>query len=149
MSDISERIVALQKMTTAELRRTWRRLLGEEPRSFNRDWLRKRLAWAIQVQEFGGLSEMAKGRIEELTAEAQLWMPLGRTAFAGFGGSFQAAPRTLERIYRGRTLAVIVREEGYEFEGKIYPSLTAIAKTVTGSHCSGPRFFGTQRKRSS
>jgi len=147
---MSERILALQQMTTAELRSTWRRLLGEEPRSSNRGWLRKRLAWAIQVKEFGGLSEMAKGRIEELTPEAQIWMPLGRTALAGLMGSqsSEAAPRVLVRTYRGRSLTVTVREDGFEFEGEIYASLTAVAKTITGSHVSGPRFFGTRRKRS-
>ena len=68
---IHARIDALRQMTVAELREEWRRVMDEEPRSRNRTWLWRRLAWAIQAMEFGGLSERARRRIEELIPIAE------------------------------------------------------------------------------
>ena len=146
---VQDRLLALQDMSVGELRREWQKVLGEAPRSYHRRWLCKRLAWAIQAREFGGLSEMAKRRIGKLQTAAEPWMPLGRASGNPSTSRYgrDLAP-SLSRSYKGQTLTVIVREDGFEFEGKTYRSLTAIAKTVTGSHVSGPRFFGTRRKRS-
>jgi hypothetical protein len=152
-ASITTRIFALQRMSTAQLRAEWRRLMGEEPRSYHRTWLWRRLAWAVQAREFGGLSEQAGRRIEELTPEAEAWMPLGRRAFGTLpptppspsnGNSPLPAPGSeIVRRYRGRNLVVRVLEDGFAFEGQRYASLSAIVKVVTGgSHQSGPRFFG-------
>lgn len=154
---ITARIRALQGMTTAEVREEWRRVMGEEPRSYHRTWLWRRLAWAIQAKEFGGLSERTKRRLEELAPEAEAWMPLGKRAFQSFqppapsppgGNTPLPAPGTeIVRRYRGRDLLVRVLDDGFEFEGQRYVSLSAIVKVVTGgSHQSGPRFFGLKAR---
>ena len=149
---MTDRILALQRMSTAELREEWRRVMGEEPRSFHRRWLWRRLAWAIQAKEYGGLSALAQRRLEELSVHAEAWMPLGKRAFRGLASEATPGPRQpepgamLTRRYRGRTIVVTVRQDGYEYEGKIYGSLTAVAKAVTsGSHQSGNAFFGLAR----
>jgi Protein of unknown function (DUF2924) len=55
---------------------------------------------------------------------------------------------TLVRQWRGRTHTVLVREDGFEYDGERYRSLTVIAERITGAHWSGPRFFGlTKRAR--
>jgi len=155
---ITARIQALQQMTTAELREEWRRVMGEEPRSYHRTWLWRRLAWAIQAKEYGGLSARAQERLKELLPHAETWMPLGRKAFQDIGtplpvpqarDSRLPAPGTvLTREYRGRTIAVTVLEDGFDLEGKRYPSLTAVAKAVTGTHWNGHLFFfGSPSKR--
>lgn len=154
-ADLTARIQALQRMSTAQLRAEWRRLMREEPRSSNRTWLWRRLAWAIQAKEFGGLSASAQKRLEELSVHAESWMPLGRRAFNGLPSAPttpSTGPRrpepgtTLVRRYKGRTIAVTVRDDGYELDGKIYASLTAVATAVTGgSHQSGRAFFGLAR----
>ena len=152
---MAARIVALQRMTTAELREEWRRVMGEEPRSYNKAWMWKRLAWIIQSREFGGLSERAKQRLEELMPYAEEWMPLGRRAFRGVTTVPNTPTRdglpspgtVLTRRYKGRTLAVTVLEDGFEFEGRRYPTLTAIATVVTGSHWNGWHFFGLKVSR--
>lgn len=151
-ASMSDRILALQQMTTAELREEWRRVMGEEPRSYHRRWLWRRLAWAIQAKEYGGLSALAQRRLEELSVHAEAWMPLGKRAFRGLEvkaapGPLRPAPgATLTRRYRGRTIVVAVRQDGYEYEGQIFSSLTAVAKAVTGgSHQSGKAFFGLAR----
>jgi len=145
---MAARIAKLQQMSTAQLREEWRTVMGEEPRSHNRQWMFKRLAWAIQALEYGGLSERAKQRLEELLPFAEVWMPLGRKAFpkATNGRHTNGRPLTsgtvIVRDYKGRTIAVTVLEEGFECDGKRYPSLTAVAKAVTGSHWNGHHFFG-------
>ncbi len=151
-ADLSARIQALEQMTVAELREEWRRVMGEEARSYNKAWLWRRLAWAIQAREFGGLSARAKARLEELAVEAEAWMPLGKRAFRSERGAAPVPqsrdPRlptpgtVLTRPYRGRTIAVTVLEGGFEYEGRRYPSLSAVAKAVTGSHWNGLLFFG-------
>jgi hypothetical protein len=68
------------------------------------------------------------------------------------GGAFCApAPElktgtTLLRQWRGYTHAVLVRDDGFEYEGQRYRSLSVIAKRITGAHWSGPRFFGLTKK---
>ena len=152
-STITDRIHALQQMTTAQLREEWRCVMGEEPRSYHRTWLWRRLAWAIQAKEYGGLSARAQERLQELLPHAETWMPLGKRAFQNVGSPLPdpqlkdprlPAPGTeVVRLYRGRNLVVRVLEDGFEFESRRYATLSAIVKVVTGgSHQSGPRFFG-------
>ena len=155
---VTARIHALQQMTTAQLREEWRQVMGEEPRSYHRTWLWRRLAWAIQAKEYGGLSARAQERLKELLPQAEAWLPLGRRAFQDAGTGLPT-PRTRDprlpasgteivRSYRGRNLVVRILEDGYEFEGRRYASLTKIVKAVTGgSHQSGPRFFGLKGKQ--
>src|SRR2546425_13064914 len=84
-STITAKIQALQQMSTAQLREEWRCIMGEEPRSYHRTWLWKRLAWAIQAKEYGGLSALAQERLKELSVHAEAWMPLGKRAFQDVG----------------------------------------------------------------
>jgi len=139
-------------MSVAELREEWRRVMGEEPRSYNKVWLWRRLAWAIQAKEFGGLSARAEQRLQELAVEAEAWMPLGKLTFEGQATS-SPIPRTrdprlpspgtvITRPYRGQTVAVTILESGFEYEGRRFESLTAVASAITGSHWNGMQFFG-------
>jgi len=149
---IAGRIAKLQTMTTAQLRDEWRRLIGGEPRSFNRRFLFKRVAWAIQAREYGGLSARAQARLEELLPYAEMWMPIGRRGLANPPpAAAPTGPRpgtVLTRAYKGHTIAVLVRDDGrFEWEGRIYDSLTAVATAITGSHWSGAHFFGLRRIR--
>lgn len=148
------RIAKLQTMTTAQLRDEWRRVIGGEPRSNNRRFLYKRVAWAVQAKEYGGLSARAQARLEELLPFAEMWMPIGRRGLADPPPATPAPSLTpgsiLTRSYKGRTVAALVRPDGrFEHDGEIYESLSAVAKAVTGSHWNGNLFFGlkTGRKR--
>ena len=150
---MAARIAKLAQMSTADLRREWREVIGEEPRSYNRQWMFKRLAWAIQAKEYGGLSARAQARIEELLPYAEMWMPLGRKAFpqaltaSANGHRRLPSPGTvITKVYKKKTLAVTVLADGFEFDGERYPSLTAIAKAVTGTHWNGWHFFGLNER---
>jgi len=149
---LTTRIAILRRMTATQLREEWRRVMGEEPRSYHRTWLWRRLAWAIQAKEFGGLSARAQERLKELLPHAEAWMPLGKRGLQEVCTPLPVpktrdarlpAPGTiLTRKYRGRTVAVTVLEDGgFDLEGKRFSSLTAVAKAVTGSHWNGHLFF--------
>jgi len=151
----------LRSMTVAELQIEWRRLYGAESRSRNRDFLWKRLAWRLQELQRGGLSPKAQQRIDELAPSA---FERARTPSAAVPDD--ATPRPAEtrqrsrdarlpvpgsvitKTYKGRELRVTVRDDGYEYDGAMYGSLTAVAKAVTGSRSiNGKLFFNLVGRR--
>src|SRR5262245_13245565 len=152
---IEERLAPLEHMTTAEWKTEWRLVFGEDPRSGNRAWMQKRLAWALQAEEYGGLSEEAQRRIEELLPEALKWLPWGIGAFPMRDAAGSPVRRrdlapgtTLTRRYKDRTIVVRVRGDGrFEYEGRLFSSLTAVVKEVTGGHWSGNHFFKLPKVR--
>ena len=154
-ASIPAQIARLQKMSVAELREEWKRLYeGEEPRVSNRVWLWKRLAWRIQELEYGGLSDAALQRLEELmpTAELALRNPPGRkqplpVPVEPVRDKRIPPPGTvLLRKYKDQAITVEVLANGFEWDGRQYRSLSAVAKEVTGSHLNGIRFFHLDRK---
>ena len=139
-------------MKVPELIERYRELYGRPPRVKRREHLWKRCAWKLQEQRFGGLSTVAKRRLEELIAEIDL--PLGEqqwTVSGHLNGHVRPADHKVgtvfTRTWHGREVRSVAVEGGYECDGVVYRSLSAVAKAVTGSHWSGRRFFGlTQRK---
>jgi len=163
---VTSQIAELQRMTVAQLRVKWRELYGEETRSFNRVYLWRRLAWRVQELEYGGLSQRAKDRIAELNATDDLrflpprrWNPEASVAETGASraesgpirDSRLPSPGTvLTRLYHGHEIRVTVLGKGFEWQGRPYRSLSAIAREVTAQRWNGVLFFGlTDRKRKS
>jgi len=157
---VKQEIATLQGMTVTELRAKYQRVFGEATRSHNRDHLRKRIAWRVQALAEGGLSERARRRAEELANDADLRMNAPKhPAPTAPGRTRQATlcvahhdrlpmPGTvLTRDYRGKTLVVTVLPKGFEYNNKVYRSLTAVAKVVTGTHWNGYHFFGLTRNK--
>ena len=140
------RLDRLQDLDGAALREEWRRLCRSEPPRISRDLLMRALAYRLQELEFGGLPKWARQSLAGATTNSQ---PSDRKQ----GTSKPAEPRLkpgarLVREWRGRTHTVMTLDDGFEFEGRLYRSLTQIAREITGAHWSGPRFFGLKdRKR--
>lgn len=160
---MAARIRALQDMTVPELREQYREVFGEETRSRHKEFLWRRIAWRMQANEEGDLSERALRRAAELANDADVRLlpprevrpqrgpaPAARTrvhAFAGSGGGRLPMPgAVLVREYKGREVRVTVLDEGFEHEGKVHRSLSAVAKEVTGAHWNGFHFFGIARR---
>jgi len=152
---VAREVAALKRMTVKQLRGRYLEVFGEESRSGNKDFLWKRIAWRIQALAEGDLSERARRRAEELANDADLRIrrppeqprsPGGatRTAKVAFRGrAGELMPGTiLTREYKGETVQVMVRDDGFEYLGEVYRSLSAVAKAVTGSHWNGHYFFG-------
>jgi hypothetical protein len=144
------------------LRRRYQELFGEPTRAANKTWLVKRLAWRLQALAEGDLSERARQRALELARDADLRLtsprnttPVASQPLAGRSGQRPSKTRDrlpppgtiLHRPYKGAVLQVQILERGCQFEGRIYPSLSAVARAITGSHCSGFLFFGLTSKR--
>ena len=153
----------LRHMSVDQLRDRWRELYGEESRSRNKDFLFRRLAFRLQEIRLGGLSDRAKARLTELgQAEFQRGRtPNGGCVVTGPGPMATASPRrvrdarlpvsgsVITKRYKGRELRVVVREDGFEYDGAVFGSLSALAREITGStHINGKLFFNlVTRKR--
>jgi len=123
-----------------ELRGEWRRLYHSEPPRLSRDLLVRGISYRIQELEHGGLGKATRRKLKTL---ARMFRTEGRVA-PDPGLSLKPGAR-LVREWHGRTHAVTVTEDGFEYAGASYPSLTKVAKAITGAHWSGPRFFGLVR----
>ena len=158
LPNLATEIAALPRLRVSELRAKFVIVFGEPTPSHNKVWLVKRLAWRLQAQAEGNLSERARRRAAELVADADLRQsapPAQATTQAPDQPSPLRLPANdhlprpgtiLTRRYKGRTLQVEVLDYGFAFEGQTYRSLSAVAKAVTGSHCSGHFFFGLAQK---
>jgi hypothetical protein len=140
-ADLSERLAALDAMTHADLRAEWRRLYrAHPPRKIGRDLLELAVAWKLQETVLGGLSPATRRRLAELadTLKAKGDLTKARAVKLKPGAR-------LVREWHGRTHDVLVTEAGFLWRGETWRSLTAIAREITGTHWSGPRFFGLDK----
>jgi hypothetical protein len=157
---LATEMAALQRLPVPELRVRFAAVFGEPTRAHNKVWLVKRLAWRLQALAEGDLTQRARQRAAELLNDADLRLsppgddqvPSGPTPAPTPTlrlPTDERLPRPgtlLTRRYKGRTLQVEVLEHGFRFNGQVYRSLSAVAKVVTGSHCSGHFFFRLTRK---
>src|SRR5271166_383020 len=138
---IATEVNALRQRTAAELRQRFAELFGEPTRASNKTWLIRRIAWRLQALAEGDLSERARQRAAELANDADLrigppQLPRARAASARAPAPVppqrdQRLPppgTMLTRRYKGRLLQVLVRSDGFEFEGRLFQSLSAAAK---------------------
>jgi hypothetical protein len=123
-----------------ELRHEWRRLSHSEPPRISRDLLIRGIGYRLQEIQHGGLGKSTRRKLKTL---ARMFRTEGRVA-PDPGVSLKPGAR-LVREWHGRTHTVTVTEEGFEYGGMTYLSLTKIANRITGAHWSGPRFFGLVR----
>jgi Protein of unknown function (DUF2924) len=154
--NVAKELAALEAMTVAELRAKYAQVFGEETRVGNKAWLVKRIIWRLQALAEGDLSERARRRAAELAQDADLRLSPPRAAqgssvpgsrngkanHRNLADRYLPLPGTiLTRWYKGQALQVQVQRQGFEYEGRVYKSLSAVAKAITGSHTSGHLFF--------
>ncbi len=133
MARIETRLEVVATMPASELRAEWGRVYGAPAPNISDDLLRHGIAYRLQERAMGKLSRASERSIR------------GKT-IAAFAPSLMKPGTRLVRSWNGRTIAVLVKEQGFRFEGDHYASLSAIARTVTGTNWSGPRFFGLTGK---
>ena len=151
--NIPNLINRLPQLSTAELAAEYERLYGRKPRYRNPVWMRKRIAYQVQVAAYGGLSGPARAELERLAADIQLPDAPTRANVREHKpkkpkGHLRAGT-TLQREWHGTSIRVEVLPDGFVYEGTHFKSLSAVAKHVTGQHWSGPRFFGLTRRSKS
>jgi Protein of unknown function (DUF2924) len=140
-ADTEARIVALEGLTTADLRIEWSRMYrATPPTRLSRNLLLRGVAHKVQEHAHGGLSLGTQRMLRSLCEGSdQRGGPAAAPAVTLKPGT------KLVREWHGRVHTVSVLDDGLEFQGECYRSLTAIARQITGSHWSGPMFFGLKR----
>lgn len=169
MLNVGQKVSELRRMTVGELRREYAEVFGEQTRSFHKEFLVRRIAWRIQANAEGGLPERARQRAMEIANDADLRarapglarLPASTTGVAPAGrvvtrrvevpadARLPMPGALLTREYRGRTVRVRVLPNGFDYEGTVYRSLSAVAQAVTGAHWNGYLFFGIQAPKAS
>jgi Protein of unknown function (DUF2924) len=131
----------LQALDRSGLKRIWEEAFGSPPALYlSLDFMRSVIAQERQVKAFGGLSGVERRALKMLASGKRS----PEAAAAALGPSSGAQ---LVREWNGRTYRIEVLSAGYRFDGKTYRSLSSIAKRITGTNWSGPRFFGLITRR--
>ena len=140
MSDqVLARLAALKTTPTPKLKEQWRQLFDSEPPAFNRRYLESRLAYRIQELAYGGLKPETVRRLEKLGEE----LDGGRVEVRKRPANDRPISGTrLIREYQGVEHCVTVRDDDFEYQGRPYKSLSAIARAITGTQWNGVVFFG-------
>lgn len=165
LRSIEAEITSLESMTAAELCARYADEFGKVPRSRNRLWLLRTLAYRVQENRLGGMSMVARRRLDALMAEVELpGEPQRRSSAPGdpqrppqdrcvgpltrpAGLCAADGPRRLRtgtlitKTWHGQELRLTVRDDGFELDGKVHRSLSAAAKAVTGAHWNGRLFW--------
>ena len=157
--NIDDEVATLQAMTTGGVRQRYAEVFGEEPRSRHKAYLIRKIAWRLQADAEGNLSERARRRAAELAVDAEVRttppreyskrIPI-RVAPPEPASNDDRLPTpgtSITRKYKGRTIEVRVLADGFEWDGQRHKSLSAVAKAITGSHCNGYRFFNLGGQR--
>lgn len=140
--EVAKRLEALSGMDGDQLRQEWKRLYRTNPpKRMKHDLLVLAVAWKIQEKAYGGLSLASKRKLVELGDE------LRATGSLTDSKAIRLKPGAkIIREWNNDTHEVLVREDGFEWNGKAYGSLSKVAQEITGAHWSGPRFFGLKPK---
>ena len=128
-ADIHLEVEALERLDLEGLRAVWRERFGTPPRLRSVELLRLSLAWRIQAEVLGGLDRDTRRQLHRRGPIKAEGLELGVGA-------------RLRREWEGRVVEVVVEADGFRFEDKTFPSLSAAATAIAGSRWNGPRFFG-------
>ena len=143
--DIAREVALLERMTTDQLVRKYAEAFGEATAGRNKAWLVKRIAWRLQARAEGGLSERARilalamadeGDLRRTPPKAMPAKGSGATAVHDLVVADDRLPPPgsfLIRKYRGQSLRVLVRADGFEYAGEVFTSLSAVAKRISES----------------
>ena len=156
-------IEELRRLNVSALRRKYQEVFGEESRSFHKESLFRRIAWGLQANVEGGLSERARHRAAHIVDDSDLRTRVPKAflpAQIPVNVTWTADRSQLQRDQRlpppgtlltrridNREIVVKVLDKGFEFETRRYGSLSAIAREVTGTRWNGLLFFGLAERR--
>lgn len=122
-------VAALPTMELDAIRETWRKHFAEPPPLRSVDTMRLMLGWRLQARTHGGIDKATRQKLKRRGTIAAEGLHLG-------------AGTKLLREWQGQIYEILVEEEGFRWDGKVYASLSAVAMAITGTRWNGPRFFG-------
>jgi hypothetical protein len=137
-ADIESELAALSEAPIRELRDRWRALFRTEPpAAFGPDLLRRSIAHRLQERRYGGLSPVVQRQLNQII-KAMADKPSGRIELP----RRIKAGAVLVRTWKDKSHRVMVLDTGFAYDGRVYPSLSEIARQITGTRWNGPKFFG-------
>jgi hypothetical protein len=144
-TEVLRQIALIQQASTIGLKQRWRELFGKEPPAFSRSFLQSRLAYRVQELAYGGLKPETVARLEDLGERLDGGNVVLRRTRAD---DRPIAGTRLLREHQGIEHVVTVLVDGFDYCGRPYRSLSAIARAITGAQWNGWTFFGLNKKRS-
>jgi len=135
-------LAALKSAPVGDLKQRWRDLFETEPPPYNRRFLESRLAYRIQELAYGGLSQETLERLDAIADELEGKRPRRGSAF----NSRPIAGTRLVREWKAVEHCVTVRQDDFEYQGRPYRSLSAVARHITGTNWNGLVFFGLKNQ---
>jgi len=139
-SPILKQIAELPSLPQTRLKELWREYFTEEPPAYRKGFLVRGIAHRIQELTHGGLEPSHRARLDALIADDDV--PDGGRAKRARPEERLLTGIRLMREYQGVEHCVTVIEGGFEYQGRPYRSLSAIARAITGTRWNGPLFFG-------
>jgi hypothetical protein len=140
-ADLEAEIGRLPNLSLLELRHRWKTLFGHPaPKSLRRNFLARAVAYQMQVDAFGGLSVATKRRLRKIANAVR-----SGDANAVLGGGRIKPGTQMIRQWQNTTHTVTALTEGFEWNGRTYKSLSAVANAITGTNWNGFAFFGIKR----
>lgn len=144
MTELQRRISALALLPPASLRREWQRVLKVPAPASTPDLLRRGISYRLQEAAGGGLTTAASRELEQLSRR----IARGDTPLPASAVRLRPGTRLL-RTWQDKTYTVMVGDNGFIFDNRLFTSLSPIARLITGTAWSGPRFFGLLSKKAS
>jgi hypothetical protein len=143
-TNVLRQIALLRVASTADLKQRWRELFGKEPPPFSRPFLQSRLAYRTQELAYGGLKSETVVRLEAMGER----LDGGNITLRRIRADDRPLPGTrLVREHQGVEHIVTVLSDGFDYEGRPYQSLSAIARAITGTRWNGWVFFGLDHRQ--
>jgi hypothetical protein len=140
------RVAALKTLPIPKLKQQWRELFDTEPPPYNRRFLEHRLAYRIQELAYGGLKRETIERLQAIAQDLDGGDPARRRRAAK---DRPIAGTRLIRDWQGVEHCVTVRDDDFEYQGRPYKSLSAIARAIAGTRWNGWLFFGLKNRQRS
>jgi hypothetical protein len=143
MSSLEQQLAELAGMSPAQLSARWRECWRKPAPDIGPDLLRRGIAWKLQSRVHGHLPSHIKRELERAAERLRR----GEELLSSSRPSLKPGTR-LVRQWQDKVHHVLVLDDGYEYEARRFRSLTQVAKAITGTHWSGPSFFGLKKRKS-
>lgn len=144
-TSVLQQLALLNGMTLPQLQEKWISLFGGSPHNYKREVIVRRLAHRLQEIYFGKISDTIKSKVDEAIATDPICKTEATLSQVKKEDSNLLSGTRLIRIWNGKKYEVITKEGGFEFEGRYFRSLSAIAREITGTRWNGKVFFGVKK----
>ena len=142
---VLRQLATLETLSMEQLHEKWRDLYGGEPPGYKRQFLIKRLAYRVQELFYGGLSEAAQTRLQQVARDDSAARVESRTSGVPQGQADILPGTRFVRTWKDRRYEVLAHENGFEYDGRMFRSFSAVARDITGTRWNGRLFFGLKK----